>query len=80
QFAHKLSQLGWPLEMTPAGALYLVGRSVYAQASMMAFRDVFLFIAVVYFATMIPAILLRKRKPKAMAQRQTLPRVRPRPS
>ncbi|MBL6951176.1 MAG: DHA2 family efflux MFS transporter permease subunit [Alphaproteobacteria bacterium] len=80
QFAHKLSQLGWPLEMTPAGALYLVGRSVYAQASMMAFRDVFLFIALVYFATMIPAILLRKRKPKAMAQPQTLPRARPRPS
>ncbi|MDA1100647.1 MAG: DHA2 family efflux MFS transporter permease subunit [Proteobacteria bacterium] len=75
QFAHMLGQLGWPFEMTPAGALYLIGRSVYAQASMMAFRDVFLFIAVVYFATMIPAILLRERKPEAMAQ--PLPRQRP---
>ena len=75
QFGHTLSQLGWPFEMTPAGALYLVGRSVYAQASMMAFRDVFLFIALVYFATMIPALLIRVRKPKAEAR----PMPRPRP-
>ncbi len=68
QFARMLGQLGWPFEMTPAGALYLVGRSVYAQASMMAFRDVFLFIALVYFATMIPALLLRERKSKAKTQ------------
>ena len=77
QFGRALGQLGWPFEMTPAGALYLVGRSVYAQASMMAFRDVFLFIALVYFGTMIPALLLRKRKPaasKSEAKTRPLPR------
>ncbi len=61
QLGHLLGQLGWPFEMTPAGALYLVGRSVYSQASMMAYGDVFLLVAVVYFATMIPALLLRDR-------------------
>ena len=58
QFGHILGQLGWPFEMMPAGALYLVGRSVYSQASMMAFSDAFLFIALLYFVTMIPALFL----------------------
>ena len=75
QIGRMLGQLGWPFEMTPAGALYLVHRSVYAQASMMAFRDVFLFIALVYFATMIPALLLRGRK--AAEKARSLPRPRP---
>ena len=68
QVSRMLGELGWPYEMTPAGALYLVGRSIYAQASMMAFRDVFLFIALVYFATMIPTLFLRERKSKTKTQ------------
>jgi EmrB/QacA subfamily drug resistance transporter len=58
QFGHMLGQLGWPLEMLRAGALHLVGRSVYSQAAMMAFSDAFLLMAVLYFATILPALLL----------------------
>ena len=58
QFSRMLGQLGWPIEMMPAGALYLVGRSIYTQASMMAFSDAFLFMAVLYFLTIIPALFL----------------------
>ena len=58
QFSHILGQLGWPLEMMPAGALYLVGRSIHTQASMMAFSDAFLFMAALYFMTVIPALFL----------------------
>jgi len=58
QFGRMLGQLGWPFEMMRPGALYLVGRSVYSQASMMAFSDAFLFMAVLYFITMIPALFL----------------------
>ena len=58
QFGRILGQLGWPFEMMPAGALYLVGRSIYSQASMMAFSDAFLFMALLYFVTMIPALFL----------------------
>ena len=68
QVSRMLGELGWPYEMTPAGALYLVGRSIYAQASMMAFRDVFLFIALVYFATMIPTLFLRESEPRAKTE------------
>ncbi|MDP6691203.1 MAG: DHA2 family efflux MFS transporter permease subunit [Alphaproteobacteria bacterium] len=68
QFAHILNQLGWPFEMTRSGVLYLVGRSVHSQASMMAFKDVFLFIALAFFAAMIPALLLRETRPKPKAR------------
>ena len=64
QLGHILSQLGWPFEMTHSGVLYLIGSSVYSQASMMAFRDVFLFIAVAFFVAMFPALLLRDWQPK----------------
>ena len=56
-----LSQLGWPVEMHPLAALNMLGSSLYAQASMLAFRDVFLYLGVVYFAAMLPALLLRER-------------------
>ncbi|MDP6829814.1 MAG: DHA2 family efflux MFS transporter permease subunit [Alphaproteobacteria bacterium] len=75
QFGRVLSQLGWPFEMTPAGALYLVGRSIYAQASMMAFSDVFMLIGVVYVGMMIPVLLLRDPRTK----RKTRPQLQPRP-
>jgi len=60
-----LSQLGWPVEMHPMAALHLLGNSLHAQASMLAFRDVFLFLGMCFFFAMLPAILLRERKPKA---------------
>lgn len=75
QFGRMLSQLGWPYEMAPSGALYLVGRSIYSQAAMMAYSDVFLLMALVYFFTVIPALLLRDRRPKS----RTRPVLRPRP-
>ncbi len=75
QFGRMLSQLGWPYEMTPAGALYLVGRSIYAQASMMAFSDVFMLIGLVYVGMMIPVLLLRD----PISKRRTRPQLRPRP-
>ncbi|MDP6343517.1 MAG: DHA2 family efflux MFS transporter permease subunit, partial [Alphaproteobacteria bacterium] len=59
RISHLLGQMGWPFEMLPFGALYLIGQTVYLQASMMAFRDIFLFVALVYFVAMIPAWFLR---------------------
>jgi len=59
KFDHFLGQLGGPFGMKPAAALYLVGRSIYAHASMMAFNDVFMLIGVVYVRTMTPVLLLR---------------------
>jgi hypothetical protein len=59
-----LSQLGWPAQMHPLAALHILSNSLYAQASMLAFRDVFLFLGLVYFAAMLPALLLRERKRK----------------
>jgi len=61
-----LSQLGWPLEMHPIAALQMLGTSLYAQANMLAFRDVFLFLGVVYFIAMVPATLLRIPKGAAV--------------
>ena len=57
-----LTQLGWPMEMHPLAALHLLGNSLYAQASMLAFRDVFLFLGMVFFVAMLPALLLRERR------------------
>ncbi|MFP6746095.1 MAG: DHA2 family efflux MFS transporter permease subunit [Alphaproteobacteria bacterium] len=75
QLGRMLGQLGWPFEMTPYGALYLMGRSIYSQAAMMAYSDVFLLMALVYFFTVIPALLLRDPRPKSHAR----PILRPRP-
>ena len=74
QLSHLLGQLGWPFEMTSAGALYLVGRSVYSQANMMAFGDVFLLCAVVFFCTMIPTLLLRDSRHKTKVWANLRPR------
>ena len=74
QLSHLLGQLGWPFEMTPAGALYLVGRSVYSQANMMAFGDVFLLCAVIFFCAMIPALLLRDSRHKTKVWAKLRPR------
>ncbi len=60
-----LTQLGWPLDMHPIAALQLLSTSLYAQASMLAFRDVFLFLGLVFFFAMMPAILLRERSGEA---------------
>jgi EmrB/QacA subfamily drug resistance transporter len=68
QFGYLLGQLGWPFEMTRSGVLYLIGRSVYMQASMMAFKDLFLFVAVCFFVAIIPALLMRDRRPKGKSR------------
>jgi len=52
----------------------LVGRSIYAQASMMAFSDIFMIIGVVYVGMMIPVLLLRD----PVTRTRTRPRLRPR--
>ena len=64
QFGHILIQLGWPFEMARSGVLYLVGQSVYMQASMMAFKDLFLFVAMAFFVAVIPALFLRDPRRK----------------
>ena len=64
QFGHILTQLGWPFEMARSGVLYLVGQSVYMQASMMAFKDLFLFVAMAFFVAVIPALFLRDPRRK----------------
>jgi len=73
QLGHILNQMGWPLEMMRPGVLHLVGQSVYSQASMMAFKDVFLFIALAFFITMVPALLLRDAYPKPKPRPETKP-------
>ena len=62
-----LAQLGWPVEMHPVAALQMLGTSLYAQANMLAFRDVFLFLGITYFIAMVPATLLRIPKSKAVS-------------
>ena len=75
QYGYILSQLGWPFEMTKSGVLYLVGQSVYVQASMMAYKDLFLFVAVAFFVAVIPALFLwdpkRKHKPRPVLSART---------
>ena len=73
QLGHILNQLGWPFELMRSGVLHLVGRSVYSQASMMGFKDVFLFIAVAFFVMMIPALLLRDKYPVSRPRPETRP-------
>ncbi len=68
QFGYLLSQLGWSFETMRSGILYLVGRSVYLQANMMAFKDLFLIVALFFFAAIIPALLMRDRQPKSKSR------------
>ena len=51
--------------MINVAALQMLGTSLYAQANMLAFRDVFLFLGMTYFIAMVPATLLRIPKSKA---------------
>ena len=52
--------------MINVAALQMLGASLYAQANMLAFRDVFLFLGMTYFIPMLPATLLRIPKSKAI--------------
>ena len=47
-------------------AFQMLGTSLYAQANMLAFRDVFLIFGMTYFIAMVPATLLRIPKSKAV--------------
>ena len=53
--------------MINVAALQMLGTSLYAQANMLAFRDVFLFLGMTYFIAMVPAILLRIPKSKVVS-------------
>lgn len=57
-----LVQAGTPQDLQLPGALYYLGRTVYLQASTMAFRDSFLLVALVFFAAMLPAWLMARTK------------------
>ena len=50
-----LAQAGLPVMTQKAGALYALGQSIYAQATMMAFRADFLYVAIVCSVALIPA-------------------------
>lgn len=43
-------------------SLFYLGRMIYAQAYMLAFRDVFLIMTFVFLLAILPALLVRKRK------------------
>ncbi|MEW5790929.1 MAG: DHA2 family efflux MFS transporter permease subunit [Pseudomonadota bacterium] len=57
-----LVQAGTPQDLQLPGALYYLGRTIYLQASTMAFRDSFLLVALVFFAAMLPAWLMGRTK------------------
>lgn len=62
-----LAQAGLPVMTQKAGALYMLGRSIYAQAEMMAFRADFLYIAIICTVALVPAYLGARdpvRKPR----------------
>ena len=50
--------------MVNVAALQMLGTSLYVQANMLAFRDVFLFLGMTNFIAMVPATLLRIPKSK----------------
>lgn len=55
------AKLGLPEAMARAGSLEFLGRTIAAQASMMAFRDSFLVVAVIFVLALLPAGLMRRR-------------------
>lgn len=53
------ARAGVPEAVRPAAALDYLGRMIYAQGSMMGFRDCFLVLAVISFCALLPAFLMR---------------------
>ena len=48
-------------------ALFYLGRMIYSQAYMLAFRDCFLILTFVFLLAIIPGLLIRKRKAAPVA-------------
>jgi MFS family permease len=55
------AKAGLPETIARAGSLEFLGRTIAAQASMMAFRDSFLVVAVIFVLALLPAGLMRLR-------------------
>ena len=58
-------------------SLYYLDQIVAAQANAAAYRDGFLIVAVIFFATIIPALYIRTPKPGAAGKVNGLNRVSP---
>lgn len=56
------SKAGLPEAIARAGSFEFLGRTIAAQASMMAFRDSFLVVAVIFVIALLPAGLMRRRR------------------
>lgn len=60
-----LGQGGIPGELPQKyGALYHLGRTIYQQAYTQSFQDCFMVVALLFFAAMLPALMLKARKNK----------------
>lgn len=56
-----LAQAGVSPDLQSAGALHFLGQSIYAQASMLGFRDCFMIVTVVFLLAFIPAWLMGRK-------------------
>jgi MFS transporter, DHA2 family, multidrug resistance protein len=57
------ARAGVPEAIRQAGALDYLGRMIYAQGSMMGFRDAFLILAATSFVALLPAFMMRQPAP-----------------
>ncbi|MES2227943.1 MAG: DHA2 family efflux MFS transporter permease subunit [Pseudomonadota bacterium] len=57
-----LAQAGVPEAIQQAGALNYLGRTVYIQGNMLAYRDGFLILGVTFVLGLVPAYLMRERR------------------
>lgn len=60
-----LARGGVAEDLQSAGALHFLGRTIYAQAYTMGFRDSFLIVAIVFTLALIPAWIMGRAKPTA---------------
>jgi EmrB/QacA subfamily drug resistance transporter len=58
-----LARGGVAEDLQSAGALHFLGRTIYAQAYTMGFRDSFLIVAVVFTLALVPAWIMGRAKP-----------------
>jgi EmrB/QacA subfamily drug resistance transporter len=62
-----MGHLGLPSVQQVPGALWFLGKAVYAQAGTMAYRDGFLITAIVFVVALVPTILLEQARRKTTA-------------
>lgn len=60
-----LARGGLSEDLQSAGALHFLGRTIYAQAYTMGFRDSFLIVAIVFTLALVPAWIMGRVKPQA---------------